>query len=132
MKSTRKRLIKDCDELWSLCIRTRDNFICQWCGKQGRDAHHIVTRGSCGQVGRWELKNGVTLCFYCHRVKKNSKSVEYTRWLEGWLKPLSYDKLNEKSAKIVIYKTDNLINLKTKLEGKLKKLKEGSDAMPSL
>lgn len=65
-RADRKKLIKKADELWSKCVRTRDGE-CVLCGsKNALQAHHwIVTRGQ-STTYRYDLRNGVTLCYGCH------------------------------------------------------------------
>lgn len=61
-----KKLIKKADSLWSQCIRTRDGQ-CVLCGsKNSLQAHHwIVTRNQSNKY-KYDLRNGVTLCYGCH------------------------------------------------------------------
>lgn len=66
-KSTNlKKLIQKADSLWSQCIRTRDGE-CILCGnKNSLQAHHwIVTRNQSNKY-KYDLRNGVTLCYGCH------------------------------------------------------------------
>jgi hypothetical protein len=59
---TKKRLVEINDSLWSLIVRTRDNFICQKClqekGDKAKpnkynDAHHIIGRDN--KTVRWDI-----------------------------------------------------------------------------
>ena len=61
-----KKLIKKADSLWSLCVRNRDGQ-CVLCGsKNALQAHHwIVTRNQSNKY-KYDLRNGVTLCYGCH------------------------------------------------------------------
>lgn len=61
-----KKLIKKADSLWSKCVRTRDGQ-CILCGsKSSLQAHHfIVTRNQSNKY-KYDLRNGVTLCYGCH------------------------------------------------------------------
>jgi hypothetical protein len=61
-----KKLIKKADSLWSLCVRNRDGE-CVLCGsKNALQAHHwIVTRNQSNKY-KYDLRNGVTLCYGCH------------------------------------------------------------------
>ena len=64
--SNMKRLIKKADSLWSQCVRSRDGQ-CVLCGsKNALQAHHwIVTRNQSNKY-KYDLRNGVTLCYGCH------------------------------------------------------------------
>ena len=70
-----KRLKKKCDELWSKAVRTRDGR-CLLCGKiDGLAAHHYIhTKGS-SLHHRFNVKNGITLCYSCHILKVHTKAT---------------------------------------------------------
>lgn len=61
-----KKLIKKADSLWSKCVRTRDGQ-CVLCGsKSSLQSHHwILTRNQSNKY-KFDLRNGVTLCYGCH------------------------------------------------------------------
>lgn len=61
-----QRLRDQCDTIWSKYIRTRDRE-CLMCGKtENLQAHHcIVTKGA-SNATRYNLNNGITLCYGCH------------------------------------------------------------------
>jgi len=93
-KSTARRTL---DKLWSEIIHARDKR-CIWCGrKHGKlDAHHIISKGRAGLVGRYDTSNGCLLCFYCHRIKvHNSFPVEWADFIRVWLhdNDLDYNQL---------------------------------------
>lgn len=53
-------------QAWSLAVKTRDNFTCQWCGsKYDHEAHHILWK-SLFPFESLEVSNGITLCESCH------------------------------------------------------------------
>lgn len=67
-----KKLKKQCDELWSKAVRTRDGM-CILCGKrEGLNAHHWIKSKAQGNLQRHNVKNGVTLCMPCHIYKVHS------------------------------------------------------------
>ena len=68
------RLKKKCDELWSKCVRLRDGR-CLLCGKtEGLAAHHYIhTKGS-SLHHRYNIKNGITLCYACHIRKVHTQA----------------------------------------------------------
>jgi len=51
---------------WKARVNVRDNFICQECGNQGRDAHHIKPWKENPKL-RFDVSNGITLCLECHK-----------------------------------------------------------------
>lgn len=69
------RLKKKCDELWSKAVRTRDGR-CLLCGKtDGLAAHHYIhTKGS-SLHHRYNIKNGIALCYACHIYKVHTKAT---------------------------------------------------------
>lgn len=61
-----KALKNKCDKLWSEAIRTRDGE-CVLCGRKDTlQAHHWIHSKAQGNMHRWDIKNGVTLCYACH------------------------------------------------------------------
>ena len=67
-----------CDAHFSLAVRTRDRFTCQYCGKDGTDAAHIYGRRS--KVVRWSMDNALCLCRYHHQYFE-SNPVAFTDFL---------------------------------------------------
>src|SRR5678816_633638 len=58
-------------------VLSRDGEICQYCGRQGANIHHIVF----GCIGRRRIhikENLITLCLDCHR--KAHSSEEMREW----------------------------------------------------
>jgi hypothetical protein len=52
---------------WSKKVKDRDNWICRFCGSTERlQAHHILSIVQYPNL-IFDLDNGVTLCFDCHR-----------------------------------------------------------------
>ncbi len=76
---------KDLDKLFSLVIRERDDYTCQKCGTQNKHVQcaHIFSRSNLSV--RWELDNGITLCYYCHLNWAHRNPVEFTEWAEDYL-----------------------------------------------
>jgi len=83
---------KDLHILWSSKVRQRDKYVCMWCEYDGRrnvnlknHAHHIVAVAVCSNIGRFEIDNGVTLCFHCHIDRLKAYPDEYIRFRDSWL-----------------------------------------------
>lgn len=86
-------LDKKLDKLWSSKIL--GNGRCERCGsKNNLSAHHIIGRTS--RKLRWELENGVCLCFSCHRLAHDNPE-EFKKWLR---KNRDYDKLVQIGSQI--------------------------------
>ncbi len=58
---------------WRLKVFERDRFTCQKCYEKGGklEAHHIENWSTSKEL-RYEVKNGITLCKWCHRLGENS------------------------------------------------------------
>lgn len=57
---------------WAYAIKERDG-ICLECGSEYElEAHHIIPV-SVDPSKTFDLRNGETLCIYCHRVNENSR-----------------------------------------------------------
>ena len=83
--------IKQCDDLWAVLIKRRDR-ICQYCKKAPAEhAHHIHSRRH--KAVRWNLDNGVGLCYVCHFHRLPQDRVEFVEWERGHVGAAKYDSL---------------------------------------
>ena len=78
-RMTKKGLIKKCDVLWIKIIRARDKH-CQKCGAKASQAAHIFSRSNHGL--RYDLQNGIGMCYYCHLYWAHRSPVEFTLWVQ--------------------------------------------------
>ena len=62
------KLIKSLDKLWSLKVKERAEFKCEFCLEEGvwLNSAHIVGRRY--RTLRWDIDNGMCLCYGCHRA----------------------------------------------------------------
>jgi len=84
-KITKKGLIRKKDCEWKDIIRERDNYTCQICGKKINKyahSHHIVPRQL--KELRWDVNNGITLCFNHHKVGSYSPH-QNALWFSEWM-----------------------------------------------
>jgi len=116
-----KKITKEIDMLWALIIKKRDKGICQWCKHDGKkrvgvNAHHIIPRAR-GKATRWCISNGVYLCFYCHHRRLLEYPIDYTYFIEKFLKKqnVSYKDLKEQSKKTAKYNYEELLTIKNNL-----------------
>jgi 5-methylcytosine-specific restriction endonuclease McrA len=81
------------DDKWA--DRVREIGRCERCGsKNNLSAHHII--GKTSRATRWDLENGICLCFSCHRIAHDFPD-KFIRWLKTIR---DYDSLVVKGAGI--------------------------------
>jgi len=79
-------LIRKADDLWRKIVKQKG--YCEWCGKSGgvQNAHHIMGRSR--HSLRWDIRNGVCLCYKCHTDGAHSpnaaKVEEYLKWIKSY------------------------------------------------
>lgn len=82
----KKILRKKADDLWAAAVKEDWNHRCAICGKGGvLHAHHLIPRAH--YAVRFDLRNGIALCSYCH-IRCHNKSPHQTAlafdlWLES-------------------------------------------------
>jgi 5-methylcytosine-specific restriction endonuclease McrA len=63
---------------WRLKVYQRDRFTCRYCGASGRqaklNAHHIQRWVDHPSL-RYEVTNGITLCYKCHKLCKDNEEI---------------------------------------------------------
>ena len=64
--SNMKRLTKKADSLWSQCVRLRDKECVLCHNKTSLQAHHWLLTRNQSKKYKYDLRNGVTLCYGCH------------------------------------------------------------------
>ena len=64
--SNMKRLTKKADALWSQCVRLRDKECVLCHNKTSLQAHHWILTRNQSKKYKYDLRNGVTLCYGCH------------------------------------------------------------------
>lgn len=75
----KKHEIKKLDILWSKKVRSVE--ICQLCGKKGvLHAHHIYSRRHYNT--RWDIDNGICLCYRCHLFFVHKDTYEAAKAIE--------------------------------------------------
>ncbi len=76
-KSLKSRLSHVTLRLWGMVVRQRDGDVCQaeGCGKPANNPHHIFSKGVHLSV-KFDLNNGITLCWACHANKAHGPDPE--------------------------------------------------------
>ena len=120
--SERKKLIDDCDKLWSLCIKQRDKT-CRYTNSDfGLQAHHIRSRSHLST--RWLLDNGLTLSNKVHCLQKMNPELFQDKVIEIIGQDF-YEEMKKKSLIRVDYSIADLIEMKELLKKKLQELELG-------
>lgn len=101
-KKRTPRQIEDdvCCTLWSAAVRTRDGYVCQYCGTPTKraEAHHIFTRQHMST--KFDVDNGITLCWPCHHYRAGTGDFVY--WEQHqWLGLAAWEALHDKTMEIV-------------------------------
>jgi hypothetical protein len=74
MKKTKKQLLRDeADKQWSIACFRKWGDSCTVCGKPATQTHHFFPKGQSAYL-RYDVNNGVPLCFYCHILRIHRKN----------------------------------------------------------
>ncbi len=117
-KELTKKDKKELDEAWKLKVKERDNYTCQICKKKVHGlnchAHHILPKEI--KLTKWDLDNGITLCYPNHKVGIHSPHMNAV-WFTFWLKtnkPAQFRYVVNKLKELEGYK-DSGIDVSNKL-----------------
>jgi len=69
--------------LWSQAVLKMDSYRCQRCDSPATQAHHIFSRRY--QAVRYEVNNGVSLCYPCHIYWAHSEHEKFRDFILGWM-----------------------------------------------
>ena len=124
-KKRSPRQIEDdlCCTLWSAVVRTRDKYVCQACGTPTKraEAHHIFTRQHMST--RFDVDNGITLCWPCHKYRAVSGDFAY--WEQHtWLGLKKWEALHDKTMKTIKTTDAWYAEQEAQLRAKLEKLQD--------
>jgi hypothetical protein len=72
-----------CDTLWAKAIDADWDYRCAVCGSQNIQAHHLTPRQF--EATRYELINGVALCYHHHQSDKNLSPHKNAAGWMAWL-----------------------------------------------
>jgi 5-methylcytosine-specific restriction endonuclease McrA len=89
------------DQLFSLYIRTRDDFICQRCKKKSDSVACSHFYGRRNESTRYEPDNCVTLCYGCHKYFDETNRESYRDFK---LKQLGKKRFNTLKVQVNTYK----------------------------
>ena len=96
-KTTRAKLVKLLDIEWGRIIRGKG--VCSVCSKTGIiHAAHIFSRRSMST--RWDLDNGLALCYYHHIRWAHQEPVKFYKFCEEHLGKEKLEELGSRNAQI--------------------------------
>lgn len=75
---------KKLDRLWFEQIYERDKGTCQRCKRGDTLAGHHIFGKRTYPATRWNLDNGILLCYACHIFFAHSRPEEFRRFLILW------------------------------------------------
>ena len=105
-KPNRKKLEKELDNEWSTYVRNRDK-ICKKCSGAGYiSAHHAFGRRH--HATRFDVVNGVGLCFPCHIHWAHRDPGGFTEWFRVHVGEDQYNRLREAHNQIVKFSVEDL------------------------
>lgn len=100
-KTRRARLKANLEKAVKAYVKERDNYTCQWCGKevQGTNCHwsHIIGRRIDGRLV-YDPMNSLVHCYNCHINKWHKDPIAAAAWFEDMF-PGRYAYLQEQRIK---------------------------------
>lgn len=104
------------DSAWSKAVRERDGHKCVLCGSvKTPQAHHWYFTKAQGNNTRWEVDNGVCLCYACHMFKIHQGNAFYIEQLkEKMVLKIGQDRIDA----LVSLRADNSISTYNLIKGK--------------
>jgi len=116
----RKKLENKLDKMCSEKVKELAGWRCEKCGRENckLDWHHIFKRSK--RSTRWDLGNGLCLCFVCHRLGAHSPDWgiirEFDKWLEWHMGSDKIVTLEQKSNQLKKHSLDELESLILEIE----------------
>ena len=105
-KPNKAKLEKLLDKEWSEYVRNRDK-VCQKCGSfSSISAHHAFGRRH--RAVRWDVVNGVGLCFPCHIRWAHRDPAGFSVWFERRVGADQYARLAEAHNQVVKHSAEDL------------------------
>jgi 5-methylcytosine-specific restriction endonuclease McrA len=82
-KTDNQKIDKLLDEAWSIAVKCKSGYKCEYCGNtKSLNSHHVFSRAN--KSVRWSLKNGICLCVGHHigvGFSAHKTPVNFTMWL---------------------------------------------------
>ncbi len=114
-KPSKARIEKELDKAWSEYVRGRD-MVCQKCKGQGSiSAHHAFGRRH--RATRWDVMNGIGLCYPCHIHWAHRDVAGFTYWFQTRLGEDQYLRLAEAHNQITKHTAEDLQQMLETIKG---------------
>jgi hypothetical protein len=124
-KPDRKKLIKECLDLWSDCVIARDK-VCRYTGDDTYlSAHHI--RSVTHHSTMFDLANGITLSWRKVHFLQKINPERFQDMVIEIIGQEYYDEMKRKSLVGIDYTIADLLEIKEHLQTKLIVIKNGMD-----
>lgn len=108
-KTDRKKIEDALDKAWADYVKRRDKR-CQMCASVSiLAAHHAF--GRVHRATRWDVMNGVTLCWPCHRFRAHGDPSGFSVWFEKHVGQAQYNRLAEAHRGIEKHTKNDLENM---------------------
>ena len=105
-KLNKAKLEKLLDKAWSEYVRKRDK-VCQKCFGRGHIApHHAFGRRH--HATRWDIYNGIGLCFPCHIHWAHRDPAGFSVWFKKHIGEFQYERLAEVHNQVTKYTVEDL------------------------
>lgn len=107
-KKPKKTLLRNrLDKEWSLYVRNRDK-VCQKCGSTSKTlaAHHAFGRRHLAT--RWDVFNGISLCFACHINWAHRDPSGFSEWFREHIGDDQFNRLSEAHTSVVKLSTQEM------------------------
>lgn len=125
-KPTIGKTKKKIDKLWSKAVRERDNYTCRKCGKYHKQTQAAHIFGRSRMSTRYDMDNGITLCYYCHIHWAHRNIFDFADWVEEQLGEEKFKTLRTKSEKIKQYTIAELEKVGKQLKAKAEEYASGN------
>lgn len=122
-KPTLAKMRKMLDRIWFETIYLRDKGTCQKCGRKDTLAAHHIFGKKAYPAGRWNLDNGLLLCYADHIYWAHSKPYEVELFMKDRNGLFWYDDLFKEVKLISQFRSCYFDRIKGELESEQTKLK---------
>jgi hypothetical protein len=126
LKIKKPRLRELADRVWSAAVKSDWANRCAMCGAcEGLNSHHLLPREN--YATRFDVRNGICLCGYCHRLctkrSPHQNAPGFTIWLQSrhpklwkWSRYHVTNNIRFTGTKTVQYYLDEIRRLRDYLE----------------